>query len=100
MNGKIGAFFSDDKQIGGFFDWQLETHVQPRTENLLWEGQAQSYWFKQEPDEPVEARFYSDIDRTYWVGNAVFKEYQYKANKLMKVKIEFSGQGILEAKTG
>ena len=99
MTGKIGAFFLDDKQIGGFFDWQLETHVQPKTTNLLWKGQAQSYWFKQDSDD-VEARFYSDIDRTYWVGRAMLNKHQYKAGKLIKEKIEFSGQGILEAKTG
>jgi hypothetical protein len=100
MQGKVGAFFLGDKQIGGFFNWQLETHVQPKTDRLLWEAQANPYWFKRQPYDSIEVRFYFDPDLNYWVGQTVLKGYKYEPNTLIKESIEFSGQGILEAKTG
>ena len=103
--GKIGDFFKDGEQVGGFFLWTLDIDVQSvetRGETARrfqkWSCTAREYWTeKLVPD--VEARFYPDDGDWYWSSRTYLMYPTGETNILIPVAITFSGRDVLECTT-
>jgi len=101
--GKVGAFFVDGKQIGGFFDWMLTVNLARgisgdfRTHKLAsWSASARAYWFEQKLYD-IEARFFSDASDHYWAARTRLGLYRFNPNVLIEEPLEFSGKDVLQS---
>ncbi len=68
MNGELGVLYQGGKQVGGFFDWEIDLTLVPTMRNGWYSFKAfkritiQSYWLINAPDGSCyEAKLYKAI---------------------------------------
>lgn len=105
MNGKIGALFRNDKQVGGFLNWDEETILNESSNQdgqaihkfQSWKLTAQSYWLFDSVRE-VTVRLYLS-NKGYWEGKGYINSATKKIyDCLIREEIEIVGDGVLEGK--
>jgi len=103
MEGKLGALFKGDRQVGGFLDWKQETILNESSDKFgdvvhklaSWRITAPSYWMFS-PEIDVKVRLYSE-GKGYWEGRGSVTSATRKIfDTLIHEEIEIQGGGILE----
>ena len=97
MEGKLGAFFKDGEQVGGFFLWKLDidfqsTEIEGEVARQFksWTCTARQYWAMKLIQE-VEARFYPEEGDWYWGSRAWLMYPSGETNILLPRSITFTG---------
>jgi hypothetical protein len=107
MKGKLGAIFRDDKQVGGFVDWEQETilNVSSSPEGnaihkfASWRLTAPSYWLFDAVRGQIIIRLYL-TDTGYWQGTGYISSPMRKIyDALIHEQFEIIGEGVLEGKS-
>jgi hypothetical protein len=105
MDGKLGALFRNDKQVGGFLDWDEETILNESsnrdgdkvTKFASWRLTAPSYWLYDAIKGPVIIRLY--MGNNYWEGTGYINSPMKKIyDTLIHEDFELVGEGVLEGK--
>jgi len=106
MNGKLGAIFRNDKQIGGFFDWSEETIIKESSncdgeairKFASWRLTASSYWLYDAIKGNIIIRLYLG-DKNYWEGTGYINSPMRKIyDTLIHEPFEVVGEGVLVGK--
>jgi len=101
--GKVGSFFKDGEQVGGFFLWRLDVDVQSVEKRgevarrlQAWSCTASQYWTAKLVFD-VEARFYPDEGDWYWSSRTYLVYPSGETNILLPIPITFTGNEPLNA---
>jgi hypothetical protein len=106
MNGKLGALFRNDKQVGGFMDWSEETILNESSNRdgeaihkfASWRLTSPSYWLYDAIKGSIIIRLY--LGDGYWEGTGYINTPMRKIyDTLIHESFEFIGEGVLEGKT-
>lgn len=106
MQGKLGAIFRNDKQVGGFLDWSEETIINESSNQegeaihkfANWKLTAQSYWLYDAIKGNITIRLYLG-DKGYWQGEGYISSPMRKIyDTLIHENFEVIGEGILEGR--
>ena len=106
MDGKLGALFRGDKQIGGFVDWDEETVLNESSNRdgeavhkfASWKLTAPSYWLFDAVKGALTIRLYLS-DTGYWQGTGYVSSPMRKIyDTLIHENLEIVGEGVLEGK--
>ena len=108
MEGRLGAIYVDDKQVGGFLDWHIKMNLtdgvkgEDRTHKLQsWKVTAWAHWLTQPliPGTEVRLKLCADDGPAYWEGKGkVANQLTATLHTLIHVIFEVFGSGELEAK--
>ena len=105
MNGKLGAIFKNDKQVGGFLDWEQETILNESSNKdgeaihkfASWKLTAPSYWLYDSIKGPITIRLY--LGNSYWQGTGYISSPMKRIyDTLIHESFEVIGEGVLEGK--
>ena len=106
MNGKLGALFRGEKQIGGFLDWEQTTLLNQSTNQdgdlirklASWTLTARAYWLFDAPPRDITVRLYLG-GKGYWEGQGFISSATRKIfDTLIYEPLDIVGEGILEGK--
>ena len=106
MQGKLGVIFRNDKQVGGFQDWNVETILSESSNRdgqavhkfVSWRLAAQSYWLFDSVREAT-VRLYPG-GKSYWEGHGNITSATKKIyDCLINEQLEIIGDGVLEGKS-
>jgi len=107
MNGKLGAIFRNDKQVGGFLDWSEETILNESSNRdgeaihkfASWRLTSSSYWLYDAIKGSLTVRLYLS-DKGYWEGTGYINSPMKKIyDTLIHEEIEIISEGVLEGKS-
>lgn len=109
MNGRLGAIYIADQQVGGFLDWQAKLTLtngadgNDRTHKLRsWTVLSRVHWLfvKLNTDDKVQVRLYADVGFAYWEGTGrVTNQPTTILDTFIRDQVEIIGDGELEAKS-
>jgi uncharacterized Ntn-hydrolase superfamily protein len=106
MNGRLGAIFRNDKQIGGFVDWAVDVRLDESSNRdgdkvhrfISWKLTAPGYWLFNTPDRNTIIRLYID-SKGYWEGIGYINSVTRKIyDTMIHEELEIIGDGVLEGK--
>lgn len=105
MNGRLGALYIGEKQVGGFLDWRyapnLITSIDDgdQTQKVQsWKITAWAHWVRREilPGTAVRIRLCADAGKAYWEAKGVLASAPTKMiETLVHLQIEILGSGEL-----
>lgn len=108
MEGKLGAIYVKNRQIGGFLDWHVKINLvdgtkgDDRTHKLQsWKVISWAHWLTKPllPDTKVALKLCSDSGNAYWEGVGKVSSLPTSSlHMLVHAPLEFVGNGKLEAK--
>ncbi len=106
MNGKLGAIYIGNKQVGGFLDWRVVMNLSDgvknsdRTHKLQsWRLTGWAHWISRriEVGAEVRVRLCSDSGEAYWEGKGrLTSRLTDTLETLVHIQIEIVGSGKLE----
>ena len=107
MNGKLGAIYIREKQVGGFLDWTFRLNLADGVDGTdktfkvkSWKITAWAHWLHQMlgPGDKVRVKLCSDEAPGFWEGEcAIASQPTQQLETLAHVRIEFLGVGELTA---
>ena len=105
MNGRLGALYIGEKQVGGFLDWRYNPNLLTgiddgnQTQKLQsWKVTAWAHWVSRliEPGTEVKLRLCADVGNAYWEGTGRLATTPTKMiETLIHLQIEILGTGEL-----
>ena len=105
MNGRLGALYIGEKQVGGFLDWHVQLNIadgvkdNDRTQKVQsWKVTAWAHWISRliEPGIEVKLRLCADAGNAYWEGTGRLATTPTKMiETLIHLQIEILGTGEL-----
>ena len=108
MEGRLGAIYIDERQVGGFTDWSVKLNLSEGAKDKekvvalqSWIVRAKAhYLFRElEPGKIVQLKLCADAGPGYWIGSgAIANETATTLGVLIHRPFEVVGHGELEAK--
>ncbi len=106
MEGKLGALYLDNVQVGGFTDWSIDTIFNESSDHAgqtirtvaSWHLCASSYWLYEQVKGNITARVYLG-GTEWWEGKCHITSSTKKIfDTLIHDDLELIGEGVLEGK--
>ncbi len=108
MNGKLGAIYIGNQQVGGFLDWHQKLNLTDGVQDgdathkvQSWRIIAWAHWLMRviEPDAIVKIRLCADEGPAYWEGTGrIASKMTATMGTLTHLQFEVIGSGELEGK--
>ena len=109
MEGKLGAIYINNKQVGGFLDWDVKLNIAEgplddnnRTHQVQsWKVTAWSHWVSQQLDSgtDVTLKLCPDVGNGYWeCKGKIACQLTKTLHTLIHVQLEVIGVGAIEGR--
>lgn len=109
MEGKLGAIYINNKQVGGFLDWSVKLNIvdDPLQDNTKsshvhsWKVLAWAHWLslQLDPGTNITLKLCPDEGNGYWeCSGKIACQLTKQLNMLIHVQLEVIGESPIEGK--